>query len=129
LFVKLSTQYSGSSSLSRRWKDTTFDEDSFNVGSQETGPNNFTPGKASSAANFDIEDYGVIKFSMHYMLRGKLGRYLTAALDESKTPHAHAKLASSGVSSVLSKVYSLSVDGQGVGDPLDSLCFVNIDDK
>jgi len=64
------------------------------------------------------------------MMRGKLGKYLTASVEEVASS-ASVSASRVGVSSAntLSKVFNLSVDGQGVGDPMDCICFTNIDNK
>lgn len=80
--------------------------------------------KGTQSTN-DVEDYPVIKFGTRYMLRGKLGKYLTASPEEVVLTGPNAAKSTAP----LSKVYNLNVDGQGVGDPMDCLCFTNIDNK
>ena len=103
----------------------------------------------------DQEDYSVVKFGACYMLRGKLGRYLTAAPEEVATatatgstnalntttgsiatvgasmagPLSSAQQGGSGTNNSNARIFNLGVDGQGVGDPLDCICFTNIDNK
>lgn len=65
------------------------------------------------------------------MLRGKLGKYLTASPEEvivSGAPAAGNKTMASS-QHPMSKVYYLGVEGQGVGDPFDCISFFNIDNK
>ena len=84
----------------------------------------YAPTRGTQSTN-DTEDYTVIKFGTRYMLRGKLGKYLTAAPEEVVLTGPNAARSTAPPS----KVYNLEVDGQGVGDPMDCLCFTNIDNK
>lgn len=84
----------------------------------------FPTSKGTTSTN-DTEDYTVIKFGTRYMLRGKLGKYLTASAEDVVLTGPNAARSTAPVS----KVYNLNVDGQGVGDPMDCLCFMNIDSK
>jgi hypothetical protein len=68
------------------------------------------------------------------MLRGKLGRYLTAipedciALPPLSSPTA-STTSTTTTATAASRVYPLGVMGQGVGSSLDCITFVNIENK
>jgi len=64
----------------------------------------------------------VLRFGRSYMLRGKLGRYLTAVPEDSIPSN-------SPTTSSVSRIYPLGVMGQGVGSGLDCITFVNIENK
>ena len=66
----------------------------------------------SEPSPVDEVDATVLHFGTVCSLRGKLGKYVTA-------------IPSSGGSSE----FGVGVDGQGVGDPLDSIVFVNVDSR
>lgn len=76
--------------------------------------------------NSDSDDFTVIKFGDSNMLRGKLGRYLCAFQEEMITTQPAAGGGNTGGKSV---TFSLSVQGQGVGELWDNLSFVNLDNK
>lgn len=82
--------------------------------SASAGP---APLPAPGAGLEDEPDFTVVTFGTQCSLRSRLGRYLTASPGESpgrdgKTP---------------SRTFLLGVEGQGTGDPLDSLVFINAD--
>jgi hypothetical protein len=112
--------------MNNRWKSdaSVADDDSFNSSQLD-----FTPLKSKVATNADVEDYGVIRFGQRYMLRGKLGKYLTAAPEEVVVNVDASKATTTGHTVPTSRTFPLAVEGQGVGDPLDCICFTNIENK
>lgn len=64
------------------------------------------------------------------MLRGKLGRYLTAIPEDCiALPPLSSPAAATTATTAVSRVYPLGVMGQGVGSSLDCITFVNIENK
>lgn len=153
-----------SSSLSNRWKDK--DKDSsvdidididIDDSSLQSSNHDFTshePHRIAASASVlavgavgggggvvDVMDFGVLRFGRSYMLRGKLGRYLTAVPEDSynsiaiippslSSPAATKATAASAATTVAgSRVYPLGVMGQGVGSSFDCITFVNIENK
>ncbi len=122
------SQISATSSF--KWKsDASFDGDESFASQQEY---QFLASKGHQSTN-DIEDFTVIKFGARCMLRGKLGKYLTASVEEiasnaNASSSNNLKMAASTAQHP-SRVFNLGVEGQGVGDPMDCICFTNIDNK
>ena len=80
----------------------------------------------------DEIDFGVLRYGRSYMLRGKLGRYLTAIPEDSSIAplsSSTATAATTATAAAASRVYPLGVMGQGVGSSLDCIAFVNIENK
>ena len=75
---------------------------------------------APSLNSDDEPDFTVVTFGTQCSLRSRLGRYLTAVPGE---------VTSSKDSKAVSKVFLLCVEGQGIGDPLDSLVFINAESR
>jgi hypothetical protein len=65
------------------------------------------------------------------MLRGKLGRYLTAIPEDciALPPLSSPAATTATTPTAVSRVYPLGVMGQGVGSSLDCITFVNIENK
>jgi hypothetical protein len=68
----------------------------------------------------DTIDFTVVTFGTQCSIRSRLGKYLTAVLSESLP---------TTTSSTVTKVFSLGVDGQGIGDAMDALAFINADSR
>eukprot|EP01041_Mallomonas_annulata_P006290 gene6290-12734_t len=85
-------------------------------------------------APHDEEDFSVIRFGTNCCLRGRKGRYLTAVptiatpLPSNTNANATGQPTKSSSTSA-SPTFVLGVEGQGVGDLLDCLTFVNTDNK
>jgi hypothetical protein len=86
------------------------------------------PGQANQATSSllkDKNDFTTLKYGMEISLRGRFGKYLTAArvqntekeTDSVAGRHSHATS------------YVLGVTGQGIGDVLDCLIFVNVEKR
>eukprot|EP01038_Epipyxis_sp_PR26KG_P006038 gene6038-8313_t len=75
----------------------------------------------------DQEDFTCIKFGSDYVLRGKLGRYLCANIIESASDDTVTGINSSRLPP--SATFSLGAEGQGIGEALDCLNFVNVDKR
>ncbi len=113
------SQYSSRSSSNNRWTSGV-DQESEDFNSDQQSEINSASSRP--VADPDSLDYTVIKFGADYVLRGKLGRYLAAV-------QTTAPVASVGAKSPAPQSYSLEVSGQGIGEPLDCLNFVNIENK
>lgn len=147
-----------SSSLSNRWKDKDSSVDididiDIDDSSLQSSNHDFTshePHRIAASASVlaagavggggvDVMDFGVLRFGRSYMLRGKLGRYLTAVPEDSynsiaiippaMSSPAATKAASAASAAAGSRVYPLGVMGQGVGSSFDCITFVNIENK
>ncbi len=86
----------------------------------------------------DSLDFTVIRFNKDYSIRGRLGMYLTANIEEAlveNQPGTSNALVpattslSNKAAAKPSKTYLLGVNGQGIGQNVDSLQFVSIDNK
>lgn len=92
----------------------------------------------------DSLDYTVIRFNKDYSIRGRLGTYLTTSIEEvaaeNQAPAGNNSLLPAGNPSTAltakgsqkqhsSKTYLLGVNGQGIGEDIDCLQFVSIDNK
>lgn len=125
------SQYSAGSGY--KWKaDASFDGDESFQSSQQDF--HYLTGKSQQSSTNDTEDFTVIKFGTRCMLRGKLGKYLTATAEEVASSGTSGSTGSRvGAASLqqgpMSRVFSLGVEGQGVGESLDCVCFTNIDNK
>jgi hypothetical protein len=95
------------------------------------------------ARDLDSADFTVVRFNQNYAIRGKHGKYLTAIPDELSSapsylssiqtsaelsPNAKAfEMARSPVPP--SRTYLLGADGQGIGELMDCLTFIPVDNK
>jgi hypothetical protein len=76
------------------------------------------------SAQYDKNDFTTLKYGQEISLRGRFGKYLTALrghLDNDTT--IQHQLHSSSVT------YHLGVVGQGIGEVLDCLVFINVDKR
>lgn len=76
-------------------------------------------GPPLAASTGDEQDFTVLNFGVQCSLRSRLGRYLTAV--PTTTPGQSEGAAA--------QTFALGVEGQGVGDPLDALVFVNAENR
>lgn len=77
-------------------------------------------------------DYTVIRYSTNYAARGRNGRYLNAYTEDSvlnpeTNPTATAVNGPKPSSKAQNKLYLLGIDGQGIGEPIDCIQFVNLE--
>lgn len=82
---------------------------------------------SSSSNQADEYDAAVIHFGVDCSLRGRLGKYLTAVpmpISATVTTVTEA-LSVDGKGSP----FAVGIDGQGVGDPLDSVVFINAESR
>lgn len=86
----------------------------------------------------DSLDYTVIRFNKDYSVRGRVGTYLTTNIEEVAVENqngANNSLIPQGGAikgtnqKHISKTYLLGVNGQGIGEDIDCLQFVSIDNK
>jgi hypothetical protein len=120
------------SSLNTRWKQpSNADSDNSFVHLSEREYETRSGSASLNGANNvekDSLDYSVVRFGADYVLRGKLGRYLaavptTVAVEPiGISTHPTKTNASLGIS-------SLEISGQGIGEPIDCLNFINADKK
>lgn len=97
-------------------------------------------GAAGGGKEQDQSDFTVIRFQQNYVIRGKHGKYLTALPEElgpspqlssslpEQSPNAKAfEMSRSPVPP--SRTYLLGAEGQGIGELMDCLTFVPVDNK
>lgn len=77
-------------------------------------------------------DYTVIKFGADYVLRGKLGRYLAArgvTVAAPTAPNASTNPQLAKKPPAAQTTYNLEINGQGIGESVDCLNFVSLNNK
>lgn len=82
--------------------------------------------------DLDEMDLTVVRFNKNYALRGKSGRYLTANSTQDTANSAANTPRGALPRSIFQQnpiTYTLGVNGQGIGEDLDCLNFVNLDSR
>lgn len=120
------TSSRSSNSWNSRWKQTAVadSDDSFMHSSDRLHEGNSEP-SVSSSYDKDTLDHTVLKFGADYVLRGKLGKYLSAV------PIVQEGVAAGpvGIGGRNLVPHTLQISGQGIGEPIDCLNFMSIDKK
>ena len=102
--------------------------------SREVDSDGFSAEESSGA----YDNVSVVRFCKEFSLRGKHGLYLTAVSNSSSSsappslPISSASVTGSireTGSAAAAQQYLLGAEGQGIGDPLDCLQFININQK
>lgn len=115
-----------SNSWNTRWKQTAVadSDDSFmNSGDRLNGES--SEPSISSSSEKDTLDHTVLKFGADYVLRGKLGKYLSAV----PIAQEGSATGSVGIGGRNLVPHTLQISGQGIGEPIDCLNFMSIDKK
>lgn len=84
-------------------------------------------GQASSLSNQPVDEYDatVLHYGVECSLRGRLGKYITAVPLSNVNSTTNEALSVDGKGSP----FAVGIDGQGVGDPLDSMVFINVENR
>lgn len=62
------------------------------------------------------------------MIRGRNGRYLTAIMENSNNENENSQ-GNTGSTNPQKVSYILGANGQGIGEPMDCIQFINVDNK